>query len=191
MSTTASRAETTATERRELGQRLLDVMAHGARADFDEVFHPDAVNREAHAEPPATRGRGPEAFWATALWLRQAYSDLAFDVEVAVLQSDLLVTHGTMSGRHTGEFSVWDAAGWVERVFAPTGRTFCVHHAHFMRLQDGLVIEHWAVRDDNAQALQLGWIPPSLPFLVRCARATRRARRAQEKTQGKAQARAM
>jgi hypothetical protein len=27
-----------------------------------------------------------------------------------------------------------------------------------MRLEDGLVIEHWAARDDLSRAQQLGWI---------------------------------
>lgn len=59
----------------------------------------------------------------------------------------------------------------------PTGRAFTVRQAHFQRIRDGLVAEHWAVRDDQGMAMQAGWIPPSPRFLLRCGLATRKARR--------------
>ncbi len=31
---------------------------------------------------------------------------------------------------------------------------------------DGQVIEHWAVRDDQGMARQVGWIPPTPTFLI-------------------------
>jgi len=144
---------------------------------FAELVAPDAVNHEAAVEPPAARGRGPAAFHATALWMRSAFSGLAFTVTTTAVDGDLVVTHGTMSGRHSGDFVVWTPEGTVERVFAPTGRSFSVHHAHFQRVREGRVVEHWAVRDDQGMSLQLGWVPPSPLFLLRCAVATRRARR--------------
>lgn len=152
-----------------------------AGVDFDALrrtVHPDAVNREAVAEPPATRGHGPEAYLATAQWLRTAFADLAFDIDTVVVEGDLVVTHGTMSGRHVGDFVIWTPEGRVERAFAPTGRSFEVRQAHFGRMRDGMVVEHWAVRDDQGMALQLGWVPPSPWYLLRCAVATARGRRA-------------
>lgn len=149
----------------------------GTLADLSTVVHPDATNREAAAEPPATRGRGPQAFHATGEWLREAFSDLAWNTERSIAEGDLVVTFGAMSGRHTGNFVVWTPDATVERVFVPTGRTFSVRQAHFQRIRDGLVIEHWAVRDDQGMAIQAGWIPPTPLFLIRCARATKRARR--------------
>lgn len=162
-----------------------DTMVAGihAMADVDldalrRFVHPEAVNRESVAEPPATRGHGPEAFLATARWLRTAFGDLAFSIDTVVVEGDLVVTHGTMSGRHEGDFVVWTPGGDVERAFAPTERTFEVRQAHFGRMRDGLIVEHWAVRDDQGMALQLGWVPPSPRYLLRCAVATARARRA-------------
>jgi hypothetical protein len=83
-----------------------------------------------------------------------------------------------MSGRHTGNFVVWTDGGGIERVFVPTGKSFCVRHAHFQRIVDGQVAEHWAVRDDQGQAMQLGWIPPTVSFFIRSGWATRKARQA-------------
>ncbi|MEX5709987.1 ester cyclase [Parafrankia sp. FMc6] len=158
--------------------RHIRAMVEGDLDDFIALTHPQAVNREALSEPPAARGLGPAAFLATAHWLRTAFSDMSFTIEEILVEGDLVVTHGTMSGRHTGDLVVWTPNGEIERAFAPTGRSFTVNHAHFLRFRDGLVVEHWAVRDDQGLALQAGWIPPTPAFLLRCAIATRRARRA-------------
>jgi predicted ester cyclase len=149
----------------------------GTLADLAAVCHPDATNREATAEPPAARGRGPRAFHATGEWLRDGFSDLVWTTERSITEDDIVVTFGTMSGRHTGNFVVWTPDEKVERVFVSTGKRFTVRQAHFQRIHDGLVIEHWAVRDDQGMAMQAGWIPPTPGFLLRCALATRKARR--------------
>jgi predicted ester cyclase len=100
---------------------------------------------------------------------------MSFAIEHVAVEGDLVAWSGTMSGRHTGDFVTWNADAQVERVFVATGKTFTVPHAHFHRMRDGLIAEHWAVRDDMGQATQLGWVPPSPLYLWRCSRATRRA----------------
>ena len=157
--------------------RAVTVMADGPREEFDLLIHASATNREAAAEPPTARSHGPEAFWATAQWLRSAYSELGFVEEHVVRQGDVAVWHGTMSGRHTGPFVTFTPDGSVARAFAPTGRSFTVTQTHWMRFRDGQLIEHWANRDDVAMQVQLGWVPPSPIYLAKCSRATRRARR--------------
>ena len=52
----------------------MDIMVTGSLEDFERVFHSEAVNREAGGEPPATRQGGPAGFYATAQWLRAAFS---------------------------------------------------------------------------------------------------------------------
>lgn len=163
-----------------VAERAIHETLGGSVADLVTVIHPDAVNRMAMTEPPACRGSGPAAFHATGEWLRTAFSELSWTTESEVVQDDLVVTYGTLSGRQTGDIAIWTPQATVERVFVPTGRTFAVKQAHFQRLSDGLVIEHWAVRDDQGLGLQLGWVPPTLGFLIRCELATWRARRAAE-----------
>lgn len=170
-------APTTAEFARALAIRSVRIMADGELADFDAVIHPEATNREAAAEPPDTRGRGPAAYYATALWLRSAYSELQHTVESAVVEGDLVALHTTMHGRHTGPFVTYGADGSVEQVFPPTGKTFAVTQSHWLRIADGKVIEHWANRDDLGQAVQLGWVPPTPGYLLRMARAKRKAQR--------------
>ena len=160
----------------ELCVRSMQIMRSGSRADFEEVIHPEAVNREAKDEPPECRAPGPAALYATALWLRGAFSDLDFEVHEAVTQGDLVVIHNTMSGRHTGAMVEYDERARPSQVFPPTGRRFASTQTHWLRVKDGQVIEHWANRDDLATALQLGWIPPRPLYLVRMLVATARAR---------------
>jgi predicted ester cyclase len=169
--------DTTYVDAKELCIRSVQIMADGKFEDFEAVVHPDARNREAVDEPPATRGCGPAAFYATALWLRGAYAELRWDIHDVVAEGDLVVLHATMSGRHTGTFVGYDADGRPAQAFPPTGRRFATTQTHWFRVADGKVIEHWANRDDLGTAVQLGWTPPSPLYLVRMLLATRRARR--------------
>ena len=173
MSTTLQRSDLA-----QVAECALQGVMQGLAPELAASVHPDATNREASAEPPATRGRGPAAFMATSAWLRTAFSDLTWTTEQHVVEDDLVVTFGQMSGRQTGDFVVWTEDGGIERVFVPTGKSFTVRHAHFQRIANGQVIEHWAVRDDQGMGMQLGWIPPTPGFLIKCGRATRKARRA-------------
>jgi predicted ester cyclase len=162
----------------QVAEAAIHAVMRGTLADHSAVVHPDAINREAATEPPATRGRGPRAFHATGEWLREAFSDLTWTTELSLTEGDLVVTFGKMSARHTGNFVVWTEDERVERVFVPTGKTVSVRQVHFQRIRDGLVIEHWAVRDDQGMAVQAGWLPPTPTYLIRCALATQKARRA-------------
>jgi predicted ester cyclase len=157
--------------------RSMAIMASGDLEDLIRVVHPQAVNREAKDEPPATRGRGPAAFAATARWLRAAFADLNFDVHDALVDGDLIAVHCTMSGRQVGPFVSYDERGEVAQAFPPTGRRFAITQSHWFRMKDGQVVEHWANRDDLGMATQLGWIPPTPAFLWRMAQAKRHARR--------------
>lgn len=164
---------TTAHEATAVVLRALNDMGGADRAAFDSTTHPHAVNREAHGEPGNCRGRGPDAFWASAVWLRTGFPDLCHEPHVVVADGDLVVVHATMSGTHRGPFVVYDERGGVEQAFAPTGKRFAVTQTHWYRVRDGLVAEHWANRDDLRMGQQLGWFPPSPYYLWRCAKLKR------------------
>ena len=132
--------------------RSLQIMADGDLREFEDLIHPEAANREAADEPMAARGRGPAAFYATALWLRGAFSDLRWEMHEIAADGDLVAVHSTMSGRHTGPFVHYDGACAVSQAMPPTGRTFSATQTHWFRHAGGKVIEHWANRDDLATA---------------------------------------
>jgi predicted ester cyclase len=155
----------------------MHAMASGTLDDFHALYTVDAVNREAEAEPPDTRGTGPAALFATARWLRTAFSDLTWQIHGVVRDGDLIVVHATMSGRQTGPFVAYRPDATVAAAFPPRGRTFSVTQTHWFRMSGGRVAEHWANRDDLGMGQQLGWNPPTPLYLVRMLLATRRARR--------------
>ena len=107
---------------KDLCVRSMHLMADGTLDQFEEIVHPEACNRESKDEPPETRGRGPEAFYATALWLRGAFDELAFEIHDVVAEGDLVVVHNTMSGRHTGVFTIYGPNGEVTQAMPPTGQ---------------------------------------------------------------------
>jgi predicted ester cyclase len=164
-------------QRKELALRSIQIMEDGTRDDFDEVLHPEFVNHEAKDEPPASRGRGPDTAYATALWLRDAFADLRWEIHEVVAEGDLVAVHCTMSGRHVRPFVGYDEDAQVKEAFPPTGKRFATTQTHWLRIADGRVIEHWANRDDLGTAFQLGWVPPTPLYLVRSALAKRHARR--------------
>ena len=152
-------------------------MADGTREEFDTLYHRDAQDHENAVQPPASRVRGAAGFWATAQWLRAAFPDLHYDVRRAVVQDDLVVVSSTMIGTHSSVFAFHRPSGEVDSAFPATGKPFEATQSHWFRLEDGLIREHWANRDDMGMAKQLGWLPPTPAYVVRMGLATRRARR--------------
>lgn len=158
--------------------RSMHLMGAGSLDEFRDVYTPDCHNREAKDEPPACRGEGPEAQYATALWLREAFSDLAWEVHDSVQEGDLVTVHATMSGRQTGTFVAYAPDASIKMAFPPRGRSFAVTQSHWFRMKDGKVAEHWANRDDRSMGDQLGWTPPSPVYLARMLMARRRTQQA-------------
>ena len=124
---------------------LNEVFAGGNLAVVDEIFHPDFVNHE--AGPRTTPG--PEGLKVTVRWLRDAFSDLDYDIQDEIDAGDKVVVRVISSGRHTGEFIG----------FKPTGKRFEAQQIHIYRIADGKIIEHSSSRDDLSQGIQLGLIP--------------------------------
>ena len=155
----------------------IHAVASGDRSDFDLLYHPRAVDQENRVQPPSSRVSGPAGFYSTALWLRAAFADLRYDIHHALANGDLVAVNSTINGRHVAPWAVYTDDGEVDTVFPPTGRTFAVTQSHWFRIEDSKIIEHWANHDDIGMAKQLGWIPPTPAYLLRMARAKRRARR--------------
>jgi ketosteroid isomerase-like protein len=141
----------------ELARRHFDAMTSGSLDELRAVVHPEATNREATIEPPACRGRGPDAWHATAAWLRTMSSDCRWEIHEVVASDNLVAVHATMTGHQTGDHTRYDSDGRIVQVMGASGRTFRVTQSHWLRVADGLVIEHWANRDDLGMAMQLGW----------------------------------
>lgn len=110
-----------------------------------QLLAPDFVDHEAAGGNP----HGPEGYVQTAKWIHTVVTDARWVEEDGIATEDRVVIRLRFSGRHTGELLGVPA----------TGRTFSVLHIHVYRLVDGMIVEHWAVRDDLGMLQQLGVAP--------------------------------
>ena len=88
---------------------------------------------------------GPSEARETFAWLRSLSPDLRVELEELLAEGDQVVAWMRMSG--TG----------------PGGHRVDFRHAHRFRLRDGLIVEHWAVRDDLRGMVQAGVVTPPGP----------------------------
>lgn len=132
-------------ENKRVARRVLEELFEKGNLDAaDELIHPDFVNHEAPPDNP----QGPEGLKETISWLRGLWGPMRAEIEDEICEGDKVVARVMIRGRHVGEFLGRE----------PTGKEFAAEHIHIWRFDDGKVIEHWSVRDDLGQALQLGLI---------------------------------
>jgi steroid delta-isomerase-like uncharacterized protein len=115
------------------------------------IIASDYVNQEADDDPEDVERqlRGPAGFLATSQWLRDAFSDLRFDLQETAAEDGVVMAAATMTGEHTGTFN------GIE----PTGKRINHKQVHIFTVADGRITHHRAVRDDLGLLLQLGWRP--------------------------------
>ena len=119
--------------------------AGGPLADRDELprfFGPRYVSHNA----PAGSERGMSHAEALRASLEQSFSDVSYEVLRVVADDDFAAVHAVMRATHSG-----DGLG-----VKPTGRKVSAEQMHFVRFEDGKIVEHWAVRDDAGLVRQLG-----------------------------------
>jgi predicted ester cyclase len=117
----------------------------------EQIIAPDFVNQEAEddADDVERQEQGPAGFLATSRWLREAFSDLRFDLQETLAEGDTVMVAAIMTGKHTGVFNG----------IAPTGRPINHKQVHIFTVADGRITHHRAVRDDLGLLFQLGWRP--------------------------------
>ncbi|MQS35753.1 ester cyclase, partial [Streptomyces katsurahamanus] len=112
-----------------------------------ELIADDFIDYEAPEGAP----RGPEAYAATARWMRTVWENANWEVVDAFAKGDKAVLRLIFTGRQVADFMGVPATGIEVRV----------QHLHVFRVVDGKVSEHWAVRDDLELFRQLGaWTKP-------------------------------
>ena len=74
-----------------------------------------------------------------------------------VAAGDKVVVRVTVRGTHTGALDL------VRLAMPATNRTVTFEAIHILRLEDGVIVEHWAARDDIAFLRQLGLTPTRVP----------------------------
>jgi predicted ester cyclase len=115
------------------------------------IIAPDFINQEAEDDPEDVERQqhGPAGFLATSRWLRDAFSNLRFELQETLAEGGTVMAAALMTGQHTGLFNG----------IAPTGRPISHKQVHIFTITDGQITRHRAVRDDLGLLLQLGWRP--------------------------------
>lgn len=123
----------------------------GNEDEAGRLISPDFANHEAEDDPEdiERQQRGPGGYLATGAWLRDSFSDLAFEIQEIAADGDAVLAASIMTGRHTGTF----------QGIEPTGRSFAQKQVHIFHTVNEQIISHRAVRDDLGLLLQLGWKP--------------------------------
>jgi len=124
---------------------------------IDELVAEDLVN---HAAGGADDLRGPQGREGWKQILGTLTNDLGDEVTVdhhhVVAEGDLVVDHMTLHGRHRA--STMGLLAGTEATGVPVAWTYI----HIWRVVDGMVVEHWACRDDVGLLRQVGaWPSPS------------------------------
>jgi predicted ester cyclase len=117
----------------------------------EHIIAPDFVNEEAEDDPQDVQRQqhGPAGFLATSRWLRDAFSNLRFELQETLAEGGTVMAAAIMTGQHTGSFNG----------IAPTGRTIAHKQVHIFTVSGDQITRHRAVRDDLGLLLQLGWRP--------------------------------
>lgn len=122
-----------------INQRNLDLV--------DELF---ADDYEEHADVPADFPRNREGVRMFFRALLQAFPDFQYEVLQQYQDGDMHIGYIRGTGTMEGEFMG----------MPPSGRSASWDEVHIGRVQDGKILEHWAVIDQLSMLQQLGFVPP-------------------------------
>ena len=92
--------------------------------------------------------------------IKTTFPDWSLPIEEITASEANVVVRSRFRGTHQGVGRLPVNGGLMIGV-APTGRKMDVQHIHWYVLDNGLIVEHWANRDDLGMMQQLGLLPPS------------------------------
>jgi predicted SnoaL-like aldol condensation-catalyzing enzyme len=130
-------------------RRLIDeIQNRHDLARIDAFFTPNFIN---HLEGPEVSADLTAAERAKLVFgqLFAAFPDLHVTIQDQLAEGDKVVTHKLFHGTHQGPFMG----------VAPTGRPITFAVIDILRLDNGKVVEHWAIQDRLALMQQLGMLP--------------------------------
>jgi catechol 2,3-dioxygenase-like lactoylglutathione lyase family enzyme/predicted ester cyclase len=129
-------------------ERYVEVLRTGDLDALEEILAPDVRDHVGQ--------RDGIAWWKEILAaVRGGFSDTAVTVEHLLVDGGMVTLHLSATGRHTGGFLL--QLGPV----TPSGKAFTWAQVHLFRVVDGLITEHWAVRDDLGLVKQVGAVVPA------------------------------
>ncbi len=129
-------------------RRLIDEGFSGGRLEVcDELVAPAMAE---HQDFGPRHAPGPEGVRAVIASLRRAFPDFRLEIADLALAGDTVWTRNVATGTHDGPFMG----------HAPTGRAIRADVVDVMRVEDGLIVEHWGVPDRLGVLFQIGALRP-------------------------------
>jgi predicted ester cyclase len=130
-----------------ISRRLpLEVFGQGRIEVVDELCAPDIKD---HGEMPPGIPQGREGLKAVAVALRKGFPDLKYNIDHQIAEGDMVAGYVTISGTHKGELFGMPA----------TGKQAKWSEAHFVKVVNGKITDHWGVIDQIGMLRQLGLAP--------------------------------
>ena len=90
-----------------------------------------------------------------------AFADGRHQFDEIIVEGNKVVTCGTFTARHLGEF----------QGLPPTGKQIEISIMHIDRIEDGLIVEHWGQGDAQELMQQLGIVflpsPKLVPYILK------------------------
>lgn len=124
--------------------RVYELINAGALEQAAEVIHPEYVNHE-HEDRPG----GIQGFQDGMKRLRSSFSDLRLEALDLIAEDDRVAARTQFKATHDGPFNG----------IPPSGKPVSIQQVHLFRLQDGLIAEHWACREEIKLMRQIGAVP--------------------------------
>ncbi|GLZ46952.1 hypothetical protein Acsp06_31370 [Actinomycetospora sp. NBRC 106375] len=133
-----------------------ETLAHQVIASFEadeierigELVTEDFVD---HGAPP-WMPPGRASYVNTMRWLKDVLK-IRYEVHETLAQGDWFAARATVHGVATSE----------HLGFPATGRPYAMETMHLYRVRDGLLAEHWGVRDELGALWQSGALEPPAP----------------------------
>ena len=153
---------TSETERnRAVVTRFYDLVNQGDWQQAAELFAPDVRHhlgtwRDQGSAEVIVAGR--EVLKSNLEDLARTFPDRKAEIIGMVADADTVVVRSRASGTHRGVGTKRVMGGFLVGL-PPTGKHFQVQHMHWYVLHDGLIVDHYASRDDLGMLQQLGVLP--------------------------------
>jgi len=132
-----------------LALEVLDALNAGEIDRVGALVHEDFVD---HGAPPwAPRGR---AGYLAILGFVHGALKISYEVHDVVASGSRVAIRATAHGTHDVDFLG----------FTPTGKEYAMPTMHMYVERDGLLAEHWAVRDETSMLIQVGVLEAPKPI---------------------------
>ena len=135
-------------ENKALVQRMVEVIQNQHQLDrMADFFEPNFVNHLDHA--PDSPLNSIEKAQQVFTQMFTALPDLRVTIQHQVAEGDTVMTHKIFQGTHLGAFMG----------VAPSGKPIRFGVIDILRVQNGTIVEHWAIQDRLGLMQQLGLLP--------------------------------